>query len=659
MPLDLKQGYEDVSSKINAYKTTIVTQSNEKLLKKIAASGDNLELKKSDVLKTLNDLGDTKQRVGVEIKNQFEELIDLFKSSIPSSPNSDKQGIDFLLKQVLGAAQNTKSRISEIFIEEALKTAGCSQSQTFDGNDPNSSNNKLYIRVNQIDLFNLLKRNPNEGNNNILYEKDDTSNGELPYSMDKELFNRIQNEGFSFSDEYGSDYIGASNNQIMNMKYVTSYVSNGTTYYGDYIEVTLRNRPDLNRVSDFLRDYYSSIEMLNFDDVISKIMNSLTNFIDISAKVTTSEKEIKGKFEKILQRILGLCFDNTKEIDVSGNSKMSALDTLDDSFFELSPVDLRNIEIDINNMVEGVTEFEDCGNVKLPVNVDSLTNTINYVRGLPENQKVDAFIDEIEKLSQDENWKLTLPDGIDVNVAIKGDILKLIPRSVVMSMLSPKVLLGFMIVLKSLGNTVMDDIEDFTSFMNNMRSFMVNMVSKIGSIFIEELFKLLKANIRQLVSTLLIDIVKEKANAKIKIITGVLYILIQLASIAVDWRQCKSVVDELLNLLNLSVSGAGSLIPGANSIPTFVTASTFLLPGFSPTRAMTNVTENLQKLGLPTGDLPDGSPNLMNAAIFQQIKGVNDEKLTNGKTETWCAPVAVTALGAGITAPIKCTGKDY
>lgn len=659
MPLDLRQGYDDVSSKINAYKTTIATQTNEKLLKKIASSGNNLELKKSDVLKTLNDLGDTKQRVGTEIKNQFEELIDLFKASIPSSPNSDNQGISFLLEQVLGAAQNTKSRISEIFIEEALKTAGCSQSQTFDGNDSNSSNNKLYIRVNQIDLFNLLKKNPDEGNNNILYEKNNTSNGELPYSMDKELYNRIQNEGVSFSDEYGSDYIGASNNQIMDVKYVTSYVSNGTTYYGDYIEVSLRNRPDLNRVSDFLRDYYNSIDMLNFDDLTAKIMNSLTKFIDISAKVTTSEKEIKSKFEKILQRILGLCFDNTKEIDVSGNSKMSALDSLDDSFFELSPVDLRNIEIEINNMVEGVTEFEDCGNVKLPVNVESLTDSINYVRDLPESQKVEGFINEIEKLSQDENWKLTLPDGINVDIAIKGDILKLIPRSVVMTMLSPKVLLGFMIVLKSLGNTIMDEIEDFTTFMNNMRSFMVNMVSKIGSIFIEELFKLLKVNIRKLVSTLLIDIVKEKANAKIKIITGVLYILIQLASLAVDWRQCKSVVDELLNLLNLSISGAGSVIPGANSIPTFVTASTFLLPGFSPTRAMTNVTENLQKLGLPTGDLPDGSPNLMNAAIFQQIKGVNDEKLTNGKTETWCAPVAVTALGAGITAPIKCTGKDY
>jgi len=83
-------------------------------------------------------------------------------------------------------------------------------------------------------------------------------------------------------------------------------------------------------------------------------------------------------------------------------------------------------------------------------------------------------------------------------------------------------------------------------------------------------------------------------------------------------------------------------------------ASAGLLPGFSPTRAMANVTENLQKLGLPTGDLPDGSPNLALTSMFQQIKGVNDEKLANSASHTWCAPVPA----FGTTGPIRCTGKE-
>lgn len=665
MAIDKQQGYKDAASKINAYKSTIITQETEKVLKKLSV-GDNFENAKSDAVKQLNDIKDAKQRLQSEIKNQFEELIDLFKASMPKKTANNSSTIDFLLKQVLSASQNTKSRISEVIIEESMNVAGCSQEQTFEGNGPdsnvpetsdnNNSPNKLYIRVNQIDLFNLLKKNPEEKNNKILYEINRPVNGQLPFSMDRELYNRLQDEGNSFSDTYGSDYIGDSGGQIMDIKYVTSYVKNGTTYYGDFYEITLRNRPNLNRISDFLRDYYKSIDMLNFDNLMVKIMNSFNNFVDISANVSTSEKEMSSKFEKRLQRILGLCFDNTKEIDVSGNAKTSSLDTIDDSFFELTSVDLRQIETQVNDTINGVTEFEDCGNVKFPVDVESITNDIIDIQNLPENEKIDSFIESIEKISQSANeisqengvnTTLRIPDGINLDVSIKGGVLKMIPRSVVMTILSPKVLLGLMIVLKSLNSPVIDGIEDFETFMNKMKKYVINITSRIGSIFVEELFKLLKANIRQLVEVLSIEIVKEAKNAKLKIIVSIIYVLIQLSSAIIDWRQCKSIVDEILKLLNLGVSSLSS------RPPTFALAAAGLLPGFSPTRAMANITENFQKLGLPTGDLPDGSPNLMLPSILQQIKGSNDESLSNSTTHTWCPPVPA----VGFTSQIPCTGK--
>ena len=644
MAQDVKQGLRDATSKINSYNTTIEVQATEKVLKKLSL-GDNFELSKSEALKQLNNIGDPKQRLQSEIKNLYDELIDLVKSTLPSKPTSNSSTINFLVKQVLTASQNTKSRISEVVVEESLKVAGCSEEQTFVGNDDNSGPNKIYIRLNQIDLFKLLKKDPSEGYNKILYEKEDPVIGSLPFAMDKELYNRLQNEGVSLSDEFGSDYIGASGRQIMDIKYVTQ---NSDGEFGDFYEITLRNRPNLNRVSDFLRDYYKSIDMLNFDGLMVKIMNSITEFIDISGGLSTSDKEEQSKFEKVVQRILGLCFDSNREIDVSGTAKLSEMDTLDDSFFEMTSADLRNIENQINNMVLGVTEFEDCGNVKLPVNTQAIYEDINEIRDLPENQKVDAFIAKIEKLSKDENWKLQLPDGINIDIAIKDGLLKVIPRAVVMTILSPKVLLGLMIILKSLGSAVINEIEDFATFMKNMKTYLVNMASRIASIFIEELFKLLNKNIRRLVETLMVEIVKESKNAQLKVITGIVYILLQLASAVVDWRQCKSVVDEILNLLNLA-------IPGGSRPPTFALAAAGLLPGSSPTRAQANITENIQKLGLPTGDMPDGSPNLVLPSIFQQQKGMQDEQLENGVVHSWCAPVAV---GLVVTGPIRCTGKS-
>lgn len=644
MAQDVKQGLRDATSKINSYKTTIEVQATEKVLKKLSL-GDNFELSKAEALKQLNNIGDTKQRLQSEIKNLYDELIDLVKSTLPSKPTSNSSTINFLVKQVLTASQNTKSRISEVVVEESLKVAGCSEEQTFVGNDDNSGPNKIYVRLNQIDLFKLLKKDPTEGYNKILYEKEDPVIGSLPFAMDKELYNRLQNEGVSLSDEFGSDYIGASGRQIMDIKYVTQ---NSDGEFGDFYEITLRNRPNLNRVSDFLIDYYKSIDMLSFDNLSVKIMNSITEFIDISGGLSTSEKEEQSKFEKVIQRILGLCFDSNREIDVSGTAKLSEMDTLDESFFEMTSADLRNIENQINNMVLGVTEFEDCGNVKLPVNTQAIYEDINEIRELPENQKVDAFIEKIEKLSKDENWKSQLPDGINLDVAIKDGLLKIVPRAVVMSILSPKVLLGLMIILKSLGSTVINEIEDFATFMKNMKTYLVNMASRIASIFIEELFKLLKKNIRRLVETLMVEIVKESKNAQLRVITGIVYVLLQLASAVVDWRQCKSVVDEILNLLNLA-------LPGGSRPPTFALAAAGLLPGSSPTRAQAKTNENLQQLGLPTGDMPDGSPNLMLPSIFQQQKAVKTENLENGVVHSWCAPVAV---GLVVTGPIRCTGKS-
>ena len=648
MSIDKNKGYSDAVNKINSYKTTIETQSTEKLLGKLSL-GNNFELSKSESMKQLNELGDAKQRLQTEIKNQYEELIDLIKSSMPSKPTSNSKTIDFLIRQVLTASQNTKSRISEIVVDESLKVAGCSQEQTFEGNESSTGPSKIYVRVNQIDLFKLLKKDPTEGFNSVLYEKENPVTGMIPFPMDKELYNRLQNEGTSLNDEFNSDYIGASGKQIMDIKYVTQ---NGNGDFGDYYEITLRNRPNLNRVSDFLRDYYKSIDMLDFDSLMPKIMNSLTDFIDISGGLSTSDKEEQTKFEKIIQRILGLCFDSNKEIDVSGTAKQSALDTIDQSFFEMTPTDLRNIENRVNNMVLGVTEFEDCGNIKLPVDTKSIFEDITQIRELPDNQKVEAFIQKIEKTSKNENWKLQLPDGINIDIAIKDGLLKIIPMAVVTTILSPKVLLGLMIVLKSLGtavgNTIADAVEDFATFMENFKTYLINLVSRISSIFIEELFMLLKKNIRLLVETLMVEIVKESKNAQLKVITGVLYVLLQLASAVIDWRQCKSVVDEILNLLNLA-------IPGGSRPPTFALASAGLLPGSSPTRAQAKVTENLQKLGLPTGDMPDGSPNLSITSIFQQIKGVKDEELENGSVHTWCKPVAVAGI---VTGAVRCTGKN-
>ena len=646
MSSDKNKNYKDAKNKINAYKTTTELQKNKKKLLK-NQSADNFSSRKSDILKQLDNTGDLSQRLQSQIKTQFDELIDLFKMSTPPNQNTNSSTIDFLLKQLLEASQNTKSRISEVFVDEVISSIGCSQEQTF------IPNLDFYIRVNQIDLSKLLTNSPNETPYNVIYEQTPPINGNIPFSMDRELYERLQTPNVTFSNVNGQNYIGASGNQLFDISYVTSFFDGSTTIYGDFYRIRLNDRVTGNRLSDFLRDYYGSIEIVNFNRISVTIMNLLFSAIDLSGNLTKDEIEDRSKFSIIIQRILGLCFDSRKEIDVSGTAKLSDLDNLDESFFELTSFDLRNIENDISDIQQGVIEFTDCDNIKVPIDIKGILDEIKKIIDTPENGKVDKFIESINQLTENNDWRLLLPTDLNINLTIKEDIIRIIPKAIMLSILTPKTLMGVMIGVKVLGNNAGDLVEDFSSFLQNFRKMIINIMSRIGSIFVEELFKLLKKNLKLLVEVLLTEIVRESKDRRLKIISGVVFILLQLSSFVRDFRECRSVIDEILKTLNLGLAALGG------GIPTFVLASTSILGGFSPTRAMSNVIEELQKQGIPTGDMPSGAPNLGIISMVSQIVGTYDEQLANGKTEVYIPPLSVVALGGGTTLPNKGIGKSY
>jgi hypothetical protein len=61
---------------------------------------------------------------------------------------------------------------------------------------------------------------------------------------------------------------------------------------------------------------------------------------------------------------------------------------------------------------------------------------------------------------------------------------------------------------------------------------------------------------------------------------------------------------------------------------------TDFLPGTDPSRSTVNTLQFLQKLGVPTGTLPDGSPNLMNFYMKAIHKGAHQEQTENGVSDT-------------------------
>jgi len=664
MGLDLSNDYEKAKSKISAYQTTKESKKNNALKQKEKAQS-SLDKKKSDVVKQISELeksGNTfsskiKNDIKSEVKGQLEQLLDLLIQTFPPSEN---KAIDTVRRVFLEAAQNTKDKVKSILVEEIISTIGCSEEQSYE----DKVNQDIYIKVSQIDLFSRLIYSPDDEVAKYYYEKNDTTVGTTPYSMNRELYSRLQNLGQSYQTQFGSSYVGASGQQLFDIEYVQFYPAVNPTNFGDYYKITLKSQlNNTTTVSDFLFDYYNSIEVLGINSMFTELLNIIFGNFSFDLKLSTDKLREQKKFDLIIKRITGICSDPTKSIDVGGTAKLNDLDLIDDDFFEISNQELRLIENEINNITNGVVEFESCEGVKLPINSNAMMSSLDQV--ITENNpssQIDLIESALDDMAKNPEWSNLVP-GIGIDLNIKGDIdfkvitemAKIIYRSV----LSPKTMLGFLIMVKALNNNLSQTLDnaydDLTQFMKTFRKFNVNFIRRIYALFVEELFKIIKRDIKKLVEGIISDIVKEAKNKQLQMYSSILYALLIIGQSFIDFRNCKSVIDEILKLLNLGLSQLNL------GLPMFALAASKLLGGVSDTRAFANVIENLQKSGLPTGDAPNGSPNRMNQAFEGIIKGMNQEQAENGKTEVFIPPltVVVTPLGAGITKPAKGYGKSY
>jgi hypothetical protein len=632
--LDLNSDYKFIQDKVKA--TQAYTEAKSDYEKAQKKAGETFEKSKTFVNESIDSFKDQKKRFQKKTKNQFEELLDLNNITGGKGSNSSKY-IKNLLLQTL---KNIEPKIFEILNQESINAVGCDQQQIYESQ-------VLYIKVSSIDLGSLLKKDPSEEIGKILYEKDPVVIQNFPFSMNRELYQRIES-GQPYSVDNGQQYLGASSQPLFDIQYV-ELDNLGQT--GPWFKVTLPNRVNsVNKVGEFLVDYYKTIKLVDFTNIIAQIMESLCGIISIQANVGLVQAEDASKFMLILQRILGLCFDNVKEIDVSGVAKVSELDGVDESFFEFTEIDLRNIDLRISNIKKGVIQFEECDNVDLPINTTAIINSLNNLNFVPDSDLENAADQVTETLINNPDWT---GFGIDANIQATVDFnfIKLIVQGLIFALLSPKILLPIMTMLKAIGQNISDVIDSLQEFAKKFKKFVINLVSKIGSLFVQELFKLIKRDIQNLINQVIRDLSKEKSNKKIIMILKLIQLLILIAQFITDWRKCKSVIDELLQLLNIATVGWGGEVP----LPLLYASQ--LLDGYSESRAFLGTIEEMQKLGIPTGPMPDGSPNLNVLSKFAQLKAQAKEDAENGKVQVAVGPLSITP--AGLTVPASSFGKKF
>jgi hypothetical protein len=489
--------------------------------------------------------------------------------------------------------------------------------------------------------------------------------------MNKQLFDLMtqDNEGRSYSQINGKYYLGKSEQPLYDLQY-TNVNSFGVT--GDYYRVFLIDRKDeetgeiINNVGQFISDYYSTIKIVDTVNIGAQIVNLISGAISNDAQIGVGALENQSKFSLIAQRILGLCFDDRTEIDVSGISKIAELDGVDNSFFELNEIDLRNIEVEISNVQNGVMEFEDCGNIRLPVDstvlMDELINFRDSESGDTIERQVEVLSEIIDSISDNPRWSLDIPINLNVKLSIDKNVIKKIPLAIFAAVLTPKNLLPLYTLLSVVqsataytynqvvtsvneniaevgnlganvgaqGSSIINNSEDF---LKKYRTFCIEVLSRINVEFLKVLYEILKKDIINLTNIILKDLTDSKLKKKYTIINSLVAVALAVSALVgfLEFRKCKSLMDNILYLLNLANKGLNR--KPKNEIPLPLLLLSGGLPGYSPERATINAFELLQSVGIPTGTLPDGSPNLMGLYTKLTNQAVDKEESENGKVE--------------------------
>ena len=704
MGLDLKSDYKQLQDKISATQSyNELKREYNSVTKSVGESFDDLKESTSNKLSELKGKVKNFQK---DKKNQLERLLDI--SAISNKSNTGTIG--FIKKLLLRVIKKIEPILAEILFDETIKAIGCDQQQKY------QPGQVIYIKVSALDLLGLLKIDPNDDIGQLLYEKNPITYQDNPFSMNRLLYELTQTNT-SYSGLTGQLYKGQSGQDLFDIEYTEI---NNLNEPGPWFKVTLAPRfGNATTVVQFLADYYRSIKVVEFTNIIANIMNILTGALDIGLNTGTNQLEANSKFQIILLRILGICFDNRKEIDVSGVAKVPQDDPIDDSFFEFSAIDLRNIELRISNIKKGVVQYIDCGNVELPVDFVSITGALNNLRFIPDDDLVNVANQITQSATNNPNWNINIPGG-NITAAVDANFIKLMGQGVVFSLLSPKVLLPFYAILISLGQQDINLNDSIIEFTKKFKKFMINLISRVGAQFIEKLYSQIKKDLFRLIDSTIQDIEDEKKRKTNVIILKLIQILLLVGQLITDWRKCKSVVDELLKIVSLSLqfpgvarglssaakavtkgietasdattnfidgiggkegnrdggtfggggndddeedsngsSGGvlGSLGALLNQIPLPLLFASEFLDGYSESRAFINAIEEMQKLGIPTGPMPDGSPNLTVLSMFGNIKAAEKEKTENGKVSIAIKPTAVTP--AGLTVPNIASGKYF
>lgn len=530
--------------------------------------------------------------------NFFGDILDLGNSFInnvqPVTDSDTLYGTNRLKKHANNAVKLTLKETKSIILNNVQKAFFAGDGIC--GSEAPIPNDNMTIKPQDFDFLNVLTIDPSSSMGKIVYESDKPSN---KVKFNQHLYN-------TFSDPY--DFTSVNEKTLFSLDWNESNQ--------EYNVTGLKQNISEIKVADFLNDYYSSIEMINFEHVVKTAVSLTTQGDGTETKLFNMSL---NNVERLLDRLFSLCPGGGNGLFESNPS--SLYDETEDSFenyFDFDRVDDVNMENE-DARLRRVLKFKDCDNFEIPVDA-SLIGDFSYLAQTTNNieELVDSTLERAAATACElSGGRFNLPD---LSLSIKNLYILNLPKALICTILSPKIFFPIILLYKQLRASIIEAADTVKEFIKALGKMFKSIILEIFWKFIREFWNFIKPDLIKFLMNLAQRIIKEKYRKYVLIVTSLLAFLTQL----IKSSSCESLYTAIDTAINSTLSGGIS-----TSIPNLLLAMSKLRSGFSQERASVEVIEYMESMGIDTGDIY-GEPNEIIGMVKSIISGTESENTKNG-----------------------------
>ena len=206
---------------------------------------------------------------------------------------------------------------------------------------------------------------------------------------------------------------------------------------------------------ELLKDYFENIRLIEIQNLLGALMEILSGFMSVRNQSFTWE-DLLGleNFLNSIENILESCDGaDLNEVNTDSLSHLSELYD-DDSFFEFSTEEERNITLEATRKSKNVLTLQSCGNLDIPIDNSIIDKGVNEILAtFSPKEQMAAFNLTLQRAANHSasksGYDLTLGSiSLPVEIDFKENLIKKLPQILAYCIMSPKGILPVALTAK-------------------------------------------------------------------------------------------------------------------------------------------------------------------------------------------------------------------